>query len=391
MNSTATTLRSRNFQLSFWSFFFLWMSFDFFILFPLYILEKGGNSVDVGIQTAIFFFPSVLLRPFFGWLIDRFGRLKSIRAGTAVMILTSFAFLMFHGNYHEIRYAIAANLFFRGAGFAAFYTAFFTYVVDLTSQENRGRVIGLFGVSGLVAHGLAPWLGERVLKATSFDIFFLTCGSLSLLSFLISIFLTEAKPRAFPGGKGFQTVRSIAISRRNRVILPAAFVFGCIVASFNTFGAPYFKENGHAQVGYFFLCYGLTAGGVRILLGGLADSYSRWKLVSGLFLLQAAGVSLITRQPVDVYYLVAAALCGGAHGILFPTLTAIAIDAHPQEFRGIVTSIFTAAIELGFSLGAYLQGIAVHEKGYPFMFLVTGAMGILLATYVALSARYNKV
>src|SRR3990172_5383646 len=161
--STGDVLLSRSFLLAFFSFFFLWISFDFFILFPLFILQKGGDSVDVGIQTAIFFLPSVSIRPIAGWLTDRLGRLKVLWFGSFLMVVTAFAFLLLRGDYKTIKVWMALILLLRGAAFAAFNVAFFTYVVDLSSKENRARVIGLFGVSGLVADGLAPRIAEIVL------------------------------------------------------------------------------------------------------------------------------------------------------------------------------------------------------------------------------------
>ena len=80
-------------------------------------------------------------------------------------------------------------------------------------------------------------------------------------------------------------------------------------------------------------------------------------------------------------YLVGASLCGAAHGILFPTLGAMAVDAHPAEHRGLVTSVFTGTLELGFSLGSYLLGVIVSAAGFANMFLTAFAAALLFAIY----------
>ena len=46
----------------------------------------------------------------------------------------------------------------------------------------------------------------------------------------------------------------------------------------------------------------------------------------------------------------------------------------------MVTSVFTGAIELGFAIGSYLQGIIIAVSGFPVMFL----SGTLLAGAFAL-------
>lgn len=387
--TTRSILFSKDFLLSFCSFFFLWISFDFFLVFPLFILDRGGNSVDVGLQTAIFFFPSVLIRPVAGWLTDRFGRLKILWSGISLMIATSLAFLLLHGGYREIKFWMGAILFLRGAAFAAFYTAFFTYAADLSMPENRARVIGLFGISGLVAHGLAPRTAEMVIRQWQFPGYFWAMAILATLSLLISVFLSERPRPSASGERGFTIFRSVTFSRRNVISLPGAFVFGFAIASFSTFGAPYFKLSG-MSVGSFFLTYGLTAGASRIILGGLADRFSRRILIAIFFGLEAAGIWMITLDPVHSFAITGAAICGIAHSILFPAMTAMIVDAHPPAYRGVVTSVFTAMIELGFSLGSYLLGFVVAGLGYKIMFLTAAAVGLLFAVYSAFAGRLTR-
>lgn len=383
-SGTPNVLLSRSFVLSFLSFFFLWISFDFFILFSLYILQKGGDSIDVGIQEAIFFIPSVIVRPLFGWLVDRTGRLKILWAGTMMMVLSSLGFLLLQRSYAETKWWIALVLLMRGSGFAAFYTSFFTFITDHTNSENRGRVIGLFGVSGLVAHGVAPWIGEKVLASYDFNGFFLVSAALAAASLLISAFLKEPRVVRATGHPG-HVLYTVAFSRKNLIFIPGAFVFGWVIASFNTFGAPFFETTGGAAtVGRFFLAYGIVAAVFRVLFGGIVDRYPRWLLITLFFGLEGIGIVLVVLEPVHYFYLITAAACGVAHAILFPSLSALAIDAHPEN-RGVVTSIFTAMIELGFSLGSYVLGWIIAISGYTSMFISCAVLALLFAGYVVIA------
>src|SRR5262249_15055451 len=151
------------------------------------------------------------------------------------------------------KYWMALILLLRGASFASFYTAFFTYAADLSSPENRARVIGLFGVSGLVAHGLAPQIASIVLHQFQFRGFFLISALLSACSLMISAFLKEQRVATPTREHPLGILRQVTFTRRNIVILPASFVFGYVTASFNTFGAAYFQQAGKGSVGYFFM------------------------------------------------------------------------------------------------------------------------------------------
>jgi len=300
-----------------------------------------------------------------------------------LMILTALSFLFLHGTYAEMKYWISLILLLRGASFASFYTAFFTYAADLSLPENRARVIGLFGVSGLIAHGLAPRIAEIVLHQYQFHGFFLISAILSASSLTISAFLKDQRVAAPSTEHPLGILREVTFTRRNIVILPASFVFGYVTASFNTFGAAYFQQAGKGSVGYFFMTYGLVAGFIRIFLGGIADRYPREKLVLAFFALQGAGLCLIVLQPLQYFYLICAAVCGIAHGILFPSMTAMAVDAHRPDFRGVVTSIFTATMDGGFSIGSYILGVVIAITGYKTMFLSAAMFAILLSIYIA--------
>src|SRR5439155_14555907 len=140
------------------------------------------------------------------------------------------------------------------------------YTVDLSFPESRARIIGLFGLSGLIAHGAAPKIGEIVLHHGSFPAFFAVSGFLSLLSLLISAFLKEQERQRMEAAKGWEVVRNLSLTRRNWLVLPAAFTFGYVIASFNTFGAPYFLNVKQGSAGSFFLIYGGMAAVVRLLL-----------------------------------------------------------------------------------------------------------------------------
>jgi MFS family permease len=62
----------------------------------------------------------------------------------------------------------------------------------------------------------------------------------------------------------------------------------------------------------------------------------------------------------------------------------MAIDLHPQKYRGVVTSVFTGSMELGFSVGSYLLGIIVAIGGYRVMFLSAVAFAVSFGCLVAI-------
>ena len=285
------------------------------------------------------------MRPIAGWLTDRIGRLRVLWFGSTLMVVTVFLFLLLYGTYDEMKYWMGITLFLRGTAFAAFIQPFLVHHRSIFNSKSGTCNRNVWCVR---TRGTWPGsLGSNVCSSiTGFPVSSQRLRLFSLTSLIISAILKEKHVVAAFEEGGWAIIKSVTFSARNLIILPGAFVFGFVVASYNTFGAPYFTEMG-VTTGSFFLAYGLTAGAVRVIFGGAADRYQRWKLVSIFFALQATGLSMLLLQPFGRYYLFAGAVSGGAHGILFPSLSAMAIDAHPQKFRGVVASFFTGMMESG--------------------------------------------
>jgi MFS transporter, ENTS family, enterobactin (siderophore) exporter len=88
--------------------------------------------------------------------------------------------------------------------------------------------------------------------------------------------------------------------------------------------------------------------------------------------------------PVLPFIFVAGLISGGAHGFLYPALSALLVDVTPEARRSSAVGIFSAVTLVGNALGALVFGYIAHGLGYAPMWTVLAA---LMAGGIAMSVR----
>ncbi|MDP8999008.1 MAG: hypothetical protein M3O46_02740, partial [Myxococcota bacterium] len=72
-------------------------SYSTFYLLPKFMaVELGATPVAIGAVTGMFGLSALIATPLLGAGIDRLGRRLFIRAGSALMVITAFGFLVVH-------------------------------------------------------------------------------------------------------------------------------------------------------------------------------------------------------------------------------------------------------------------------------------------------------
>ena len=106
--------------------FLILSSFSMFFLFPLFVLNHGGNEVDIGVIMGAFTLASVVCRPWISEMIDRLGRKKSYTVGCLKMSVLPLAYLTFQGDLTAFYLPLLGVRIIHGMGFAICLTAAFT-------------------------------------------------------------------------------------------------------------------------------------------------------------------------------------------------------------------------------------------------------------------------
>ncbi|NIM92145.1 MAG: MFS transporter, partial [Anaerolineales bacterium] len=110
-----------------------------FLLFSLPIYGKilGASALAIGGLFSVFTLTTVVLRPFVGWALDRFGRRAFFVIALAIngVSMGLFSLATSLGGLYRARVV-------QGAASSLMGTSVSTIVADLTSADNRGKEMG---------------------------------------------------------------------------------------------------------------------------------------------------------------------------------------------------------------------------------------------------------
>jgi MFS family permease len=361
--------------------FLFFCNINAFSLLPLYIADLGGSEARIGWIMGIYSLAAIVCQPLVGRWLERIGIKPFLLLGGVAGLLASVAFAFLT----QLSPLFSLLRFLQGFGYSAFFIANLTLITEIAPPGNRAEAVGIFGISGLVTIGAAPALGELVIHAYGYQAFFLSASLFSLGCVIVIGAITPPRvPRAPSKVWDGITWRS--------VFLPLAIsgIFGIGVGTLFAFFPPFAKAVGVERVGDFYVAYALAAVGVRLLGHRWLDAWGRWQVVVPALLVNAAGIFLLLWPGPVTAQLWAGGLTGGAHGLLYPTLTALMVDQVPSGGRGRVVGLFSGAVVLGSSLGPMVMGVVAEQIGYEAMFGLTGLLPVLGAILIGSSLQRGR-
>ena len=174
---------SRDFVLNFFAQFS--SSFVFSILvptIPIYLSSFGAKEAEIGILVGVLSVSSLIMRPFVGRALLKTPEKKLMIVGASIYAFSSIAYLPATPFWPLLSVRIL-----QGIGVAFFSTAAFTLIANITPDTHRGRAISYYYLSINFAFAMAPSLGMLLINHFSFNVLFLVCAGLSLVSLLITM------------------------------------------------------------------------------------------------------------------------------------------------------------------------------------------------------------
>jgi MFS family permease len=342
--------------------FFFFLNFASFFLLPLYVRELGGSESVVGAAMGTAGLASLGVLPFVGLSIDRLGRRLFLVLGAAGMTAASTGFL-FVDHVGPLLFALRL---LQGLSFAAAFTATTTFAAEFAPVGRRAQALGIFGLSTLLTHAIAPIVGEEIVHRAGFHTLFAVTTAYTIIALLLALGL--------PGVDRAQHLATSASARRLRPVhwmvagtmTLAGMGFGTVMTFMPTFVA----SEGFGRVAFFFGAYTTTAILTRLIGAGLSDTLGRRRVIMPTLL--ALGVSIFWLAFVrTVPLLIAAgALFGTAQGISYPTLHAFLVDLASEAQLGRSQALFNGAFNLGVTSSAFAFGVVAEHFGHRPMFMV---------------------
>jgi len=339
---------------------------------PIYLSRLGSNEVEIGVLIGIFFFCSLVLRPFVGKALIRTPEKKFMITGSLLYALASLAYLLAPPFWPLLIVRV-----FQGIGFAFFHTASFTLIANISPETHRGQSLSYFALAMSISGALGPSVGIFLINHFSFTLLFLVCSGLSFCSLFITYRLGRRQVVPLQDSSiddGFLLSRkALPPSVINSLSL---FVWGALTAFFPLYAI----NHGVANPGLFFTTIAIMLILGRALGGKILDLYSREKVILPCLFTYIISMVILTFSKTLPMFILVAAIWGIGNAFLAPALIASTLDRVGSSV-GPAMGTFTAISDLGLTTGPVIMGIIIQSTSYPIMFLCLAFVGLINLNY----------
>jgi MFS family permease len=353
---------------------------------PIFIVDSlRGNDWQAGLAMTFFQIGAICCRPLAGKWIDEFNKKKLLFIALAFFLLVSILYI----GVASLYFLLAIRLL-HGAVFATGNALLATLAALLLPKERKGEGIGYYTVFSNLAMVLGPALGLWVCANYQFDMLFVGCTILAILSFGCGIRNNLANCICAPAKKSeqFGKWRSIIEPRA----LPAALLGGLTYFAYSgvlVFFPLYAKLlNFPEYTSLFFTLFAVAIVASRPVVGKLFDRCGANTVVYPGFFMFALGLVVLSGAQDLTNFLAAGVITGIGFGALTPAFQTLAIINSPPNRAGVATATYFLALDISVGIGSSLLSIIVLYSGYHAMYLVVAlVVSITAVCYYILSQR----
>jgi len=382
MTQTMPKILTRDFSLLFLAQFAFTSVFHILIpTLPIYLSRLGSTEEEIGVLIGIFFFSSLVLRPFVGRALLKTHEKTFMIAGALLFALTSVAYL-----FAPPFWPLLIVRVFQGFGFAFFQTAAMTLIVNISSEAYRGRSLSYFYLAINVSGALGPSFGMFLINHYSFTVLFWICFSLSVGSLLITHRLGRRQIAPLPdSSSGDRFLLSRKALPPSIISSLSLFIWGALTAFFPL----YALDQGVANPGLFFTTMAMMLILGRAFGGKLLDLYSRERIILPCLTTYVISMVILAFSKTLPMFILVAVIWGIGHAFLTPSLVVYTLERVGSS-PGPAMGTLTAITDLGVSLGPVIMGLVIHSAGYPIMFLCLAFTGVINLSYFYFFVRKKE-
>ena len=353
-------------------------------LLPLFLENLGGSPQQIGLIVGIFSIAAFLSRPITGWILRVFHPKKVCVAGLGVMLVISVLYVF----VDKIDWVIFVIRICHGFGFSVFVLAALYITIIAVPSKARTYAIGVVSTGFLLPLLVFPYIAEVILQRYGFFEFFLLAAILVAIPFAAVFFFKCPMPRlpseSDSHQKGF--FRLLA-QKKILVISSLAFIFEVGLSSSLSFVPLLAHEEGSMRAGYFYTFLGLTAVLLRIFGGKRIAFWGDPRLIFPAFCCLSGGAILLYFSHSNWLLALTGLVWGIGTGVLYPHLSALAVEGIPTNEKGMVLSLFAAFVDMGFAFGPIIFGWMSHVLGVRNAFIPLALIVFFSALFLIVLGR----
>jgi len=331
---------------------------------PIYLVgDLHASKMQVGIVVGVYTIASVIVRPFSGFALDKFGRRTIFLSG---LIIYS---LLFAGYLVAITMtSIILLRFAQGLAWGFTTVSGSTIAVDNIPVSKRGEGIGYFALSTTLGMSVGPVIGLFVCHLWGYTAMFVSGCIISIAS-LSCAYAIHLRKR-FLVGKRIQLNWNSLFEKNS--IRPSINVFITMIAygGLLSFIALYGRELGIQNSSLYFLIFSVGIAAARLTAGKEFDRNGPGKIITLCLMLLIIGFPLLALAKNAILFYISAIIIGFGNGVIFPTFQSMVNNLADSLHRGVANSTLYTAVDLGMGLGMIMAGIIAQHISLSAIFWI---------------------
>jgi MFS family permease len=266
-----------------------------------------------------------------------------------------------------------------GIFWSALLSASGAYMTATLPPSRRAEGLGYWGLSSVVAIGVAPalgfWMYGRGWTAL--------CIELTILNLLMAL-IAWRLPDDHHGAQGHDPQAPVMEHPGHMVIEWRVLLLSVALAlisfgygSLTSFSALFADELDVSPRSLFLSAMAVTMLGGRLLLGRSLDRIGHRKVLLRCLAAPPIGLAILSVATGPVSFVLAAAVFGTGFGLMHPAFTAYMMSHVAFARRGAAFGAMLAAFDTGIGTGSSVMGWLIHHAGFRVAFGLTAALAAL--------------
>lgn len=314
---------------------------------PLALERDGATAPQIAVAMGAGLFAQLVGSVPVGALVDRIGRLVTIRAAVLCMALSSVGMAFLHGAF--LGGACSA---LRGFAMMAYVTAEFAYVAEIVPEGRSVSAVSLLGMIANLMFAFAPALAVVFWNRGVGREMFLYGAIATAIAAVPLAFLPSRHDVKTTGGSRTILMRSKWLPAMT--FLVAAALQSGVNASIAVIT---FTHRGLANGALIFSSMALMTFVFRYPAGRFVEKYGARLMAIPVAAAQVAGCLLAARAGGTASVLLAGALLGMGWSAIVPVGIGLFFQHSSRRTRGVAMGAYNLSFAIGTSSGAVLAAL----------------------------------
>jgi MFS family permease len=324
------------------------------------IHELGATAGTVGLLVGSSSVVAIVLRPVLGSLADRYGLRRVTALGTITLAFGLIILMLAAG----LATGTVGRLVM-GLSTAASTTALLAWVVALVPTEQRGRALGIFGVSVWAGLAAGPQLGQVLVALGGYSALWIGCavlglaaGGFAMCARAPRIEVESDRPPRHP----LHLLKLVARPGAASMIAWAGegLIVTFLVVTLEGRGVPGGGITGAVSV---FTVFAISVIVARLALSGLVDRFGAAPTAAVSLFTIGLGLGTLAIAHSFAVAALGAVLLGLGFAPLFPSLALLATERLNPDERASGIGVFSSFMDAGMAAGSILGGVLVAAIG----------------------------